>query len=122
MQMEYSVDDIATAGNLQFLAYIYTSTATFWTYDFVCSLDEEWTFLLRSRWTKVKGLNITRYVPYVLIILDLCLALTQNENPNKCQMFDNIFTCTRRVHAACTSLPSVALSYHSFRSDITHFL
>ncbi|KAG1809176.1 uncharacterized protein BJ212DRAFT_620696 [Suillus subaureus] len=91
LQMEYSVDDIATAKNLQFLAYIYISTATFWTYDFVCSLHEEWTFLLRSRWTKVKGLyTIARYVPFVLIILDLCLALTQNENPKKCQILNNI--------------------------------
>ncbi|KAG2089815.1 hypothetical protein BD769DRAFT_1781782 [Suillus cothurnatus] len=92
MQMEYSADDIATAGNLQLLAYIYTSTATFWIYDFVCSLHEEWTFLLRSRWTKVKGLYIiARYVPFVLIILDLCLALTPNENPEECQILNNIF-------------------------------
>ncbi|KAG2110062.1 hypothetical protein BD769DRAFT_1642820 [Suillus cothurnatus] len=95
MQMEYSVDDITTAGNLQLLAYIYISTATFWTYDFVCSLHEEWTFLLRSRWTKVKGLYIiARYVPFVLIILDLCLALTPNENPKECQILSDIFACT----------------------------
>ncbi|KAG2110053.1 hypothetical protein BD769DRAFT_1642818 [Suillus cothurnatus] len=92
MQMEYSVDDIATAGNLQLLAYIYASTATFLTYDFVCSLHEEWTFLLQSRWTKVKGLYvIVRYVPFVLIILDLCLALTPNENPEDCQILSDIF-------------------------------
>ncbi|KAG1808701.1 uncharacterized protein BJ212DRAFT_645957 [Suillus subaureus] len=85
MQMEYSVDGIATARNSKLLAYIYTSTATFWTYDFVFLLHEEWTFLLRSRWTKVKGLYIiARHVPFVLIIVDLCLASTQNENPEVC--------------------------------------
>ncbi|KAG2067970.1 hypothetical protein BDR04DRAFT_1104166, partial [Suillus decipiens] len=41
MQMEYSVDEIAIARNLQLLAYISISTATFWAYDFVCSLHEE---------------------------------------------------------------------------------
>ncbi|KAG1799955.1 uncharacterized protein BJ212DRAFT_144962 [Suillus subaureus] len=93
MQMAYSVDDIAVARNLQFLAYTCMSTATFWTYDFVCSLHEELTFLLRSRRTKVKGLYIiARYVPFVLIILDLCLTLTQNENPKKCKILDNIFS------------------------------
>ncbi|KAG1836967.1 hypothetical protein DFJ58DRAFT_157394 [Suillus subalutaceus] len=91
LQMEYSVDDIATARNLQFLVYIYISTATFWTYDFVCSLQEEWTFLLRSRWTKVKGIYvIARYVPFVIIILDLCLTLGQNKNPKECQILSNI--------------------------------
>ncbi|KAG1840623.1 hypothetical protein F4604DRAFT_434934 [Suillus subluteus] len=53
----------------------------------------KWTFLLRSRWTKVKGLYIiARYVPFVLIILDLCLALAQTENPKKCQILNNIST------------------------------
>ncbi|KAG1809169.1 uncharacterized protein BJ212DRAFT_619882 [Suillus subaureus] len=91
MQMAYSADDIAAARNLQLLAYICTSTATFWTYDFVCSLHEELTFLLRSRWTKVKGLYIiARYVPFVLIILVLCSTLAQNENPEKCRILSNI--------------------------------
>ncbi|KAG1809173.1 uncharacterized protein BJ212DRAFT_620635 [Suillus subaureus] len=96
--MEYSVDEIVAARNLKFLAYLYTSTATFWAYDFVCSLHKEWTFLLRSRWTKVKGLYIVaRYVPYVLIIVDLCLALTQNENVKKCQTLNNISSYFRLI-------------------------
>ncbi|KAG2032390.1 hypothetical protein BDR03DRAFT_1094973, partial [Suillus americanus] len=86
MQMEYSADEVVAAESLQLLA----STATFWTYDFVCSLDQEWTFLLQSRWTKVKGLYIiTRYIPFVLIVLELC---SQNENPENCLIFANIFT------------------------------
>jgi len=96
--MEYSVDDIAVARNLQFLAYICTSVATFWTYDFVCSFHKEWTFLHRSHWTKVKGLYIiTRYVPFVLIIVDLCLALTPNTNPENCQILGNMFTYFRMI-------------------------
>ncbi|KAG2067973.1 hypothetical protein BDR04DRAFT_1144084 [Suillus decipiens] len=88
--MEYSVDEIAAARNLQFLAYISTSTATFWTYDFVYSLHEEWTFLLQSRWTKVKGLYIiARYLPFVLIVTGL-LALAPNEEPETCQIFNSI--------------------------------
>ncbi|KAG1809172.1 uncharacterized protein BJ212DRAFT_620048 [Suillus subaureus] len=91
MQMEYSAADIGAARDLQFLAYIYISTATFWTYDFVCSLHEEWTFLLRSRWTKVKGLYIiTRYIPFVVIFLELWLSLAKNE-PKNCQILSNIF-------------------------------
>ncbi|KAG2356027.1 hypothetical protein BDR07DRAFT_485762 [Suillus spraguei] len=72
MQMENSVDEIVIARSLKLFAYILISTVTFWTYDFVCSLHEEWTFLLRSRWTKVKGLYIiARYVPFALMITDL---------------------------------------------------
>ncbi|KAG1836966.1 hypothetical protein DFJ58DRAFT_816984 [Suillus subalutaceus] len=93
MQMESPVDDVAAAKGLKLLAYIYTSTATFWTYDFLCSLDEEWTFLLQSRWTKVKGLYIiTRYIPFAAIVLELCLALTPNENPENCPILSNVFT------------------------------
>ncbi|OAX38801.1 hypothetical protein K503DRAFT_133514 [Rhizopogon vinicolor AM-OR11-026] len=63
----YSADDIASARSLQTFTYIYTSMAAFWTYDYVCSIHEEWTFQLRSRWTKVKGLYIvTRYTPFLL--------------------------------------------------------
>ncbi|KAG1794641.1 uncharacterized protein HD556DRAFT_1474933 [Suillus plorans] len=55
--------------------------ATFWIYDYVYSLDEEWTFLLRSRWTKVKGLYIvTRYLPFIVLAMELCLRFTPNEN------------------------------------------
>ncbi|KAG2032392.1 hypothetical protein BDR03DRAFT_1002648 [Suillus americanus] len=85
-------NDIAAARNLQFIAHICTSAATFWTYDFVCSPHEECTFLLRSRWTKVKGFYIiARYVLFVLIIVDLCLTLAPNENLKKCQILGNIY-------------------------------
>ncbi|KAG2037904.1 hypothetical protein BDR03DRAFT_1010285 [Suillus americanus] len=91
--MEYSSDDIAAARSLQFATYIYASTATFLIYDYACSLDEEWTFLLRSHWNKVKGLYIaTRYIPFILLTTNLYLSFTPNENPGKCRVMDNIAT------------------------------
>ncbi|KAG2067966.1 hypothetical protein BDR04DRAFT_821926 [Suillus decipiens] len=110
--MEYSADEIAAAWNFQFLAYVCMSTATFWTYDFVCSLHEEWTFLLRSRWTKVKGLYIiTRYIPFALIIMDLCLALAQKENPEKCLVLSNIFVSFEAISLACSEIFFILRTY-----------
>ncbi|KAG1760944.1 hypothetical protein EDD22DRAFT_1051400 [Suillus occidentalis] len=99
--MEYSSDDIAAAKRLQIATYLYgahclnhlffvlhspVSTATFWTYDY-------WTFLLRSHWSKVKGMYIvTRYLPFIFLIMDLYLTFTLNENPDKCRVWGNIDT------------------------------
>ncbi|KAG2040832.1 hypothetical protein BDR03DRAFT_947474, partial [Suillus americanus] len=70
--MEYSADEIAAARSLQYLA----------AYDYVCSFHEEWNFLCRSRWTEVKVLYIiARYVPFLLIITDVYLNFSPNENP-----------------------------------------
>ncbi|KAG0696912.1 hypothetical protein DFH29DRAFT_948905, partial [Suillus ampliporus] len=70
------------------------SAATFWTYDYVCSLHQELTFLLRSRWTKVKGLYIaTRYTPFLLFTGHLYLNFIPNDDPNKCQTLNNICSC-----------------------------
>ncbi|KAG2114328.1 uncharacterized protein F5147DRAFT_23019 [Suillus discolor] len=89
--MEYSTDDIAAARSLQFATYIYTSMAAFWTYDYACSLHEEWTFLLRSHWNKMKGLYIvTRYLPFILLVADLYMIFTPNENLGTCGMLTNI--------------------------------
>ncbi|KAG2344904.1 hypothetical protein BDR05DRAFT_1016343 [Suillus weaverae] len=72
------------------------------TYDYICSLHDEilkiccskWTFLFRSRFTKVKCLYIVgRYVPFFLIASDIGLTLTPNENPKACRMFINIYSC-----------------------------
>ncbi|KAG1814149.1 hypothetical protein EV424DRAFT_1557424 [Suillus variegatus] len=71
--------------------YIYTSMATFWAYEYVCSLQQEWMFLHRSRWTKVKGLYIlTRYVPFLLLITNLYTCLVPYNNPGKCRTWVNI--------------------------------
>ncbi|KAG1760954.1 hypothetical protein EDD22DRAFT_899039 [Suillus occidentalis] len=59
--------------------YMYTALATFWTYDYICLLDEEWTFLLQFRWTKVKAFYIiARHAPFFLITVDLYRAFIPN--------------------------------------------
>ncbi|KAG2361986.1 hypothetical protein BDR07DRAFT_1088370 [Suillus spraguei] len=82
----YSSDDIAAARSLQFSTYMYVSMATFWCYDYTCSLHEEWTYLLRSDWSKVKCLYVvTRYLPFSLLAVVLWKYFTQNEpNSGRC--------------------------------------
>ncbi|KAG0704052.1 hypothetical protein DFH29DRAFT_398442 [Suillus ampliporus] len=103
MQTEYSAADIAGARSLQTYAYIYTSMATFWSYDYACSLHQEWTFLLRSRWTKVKGLFIvTRTVPFLLFAGHLYLNFNPNGSPDKCEILDNICSCLSIISGTCS--------------------
>ncbi|KAG2054113.1 hypothetical protein BDR06DRAFT_1008067 [Suillus hirtellus] len=88
--MVYSTDDIAAAMSLQSFKAMLASMATLWTYDYACSLHEEWTFLLRSRWSKMKGLYIvTRYLPFVFLATKLSMYFTPNENPGKCRVLEN---------------------------------
>ncbi|KAG1816185.1 hypothetical protein EV424DRAFT_1074141 [Suillus variegatus] len=108
--MEYSAVDISAATNLQRLAYLYMSMTTFWTYDYACALHEEWEFLRRSRWTKVKALYImTRHLPFFLIVMYLCLNFAPIEDPNKCRILINVYSCTYTVHALYESLSSATL-------------
>ncbi|KAG1883999.1 hypothetical protein F4604DRAFT_231624 [Suillus subluteus] len=101
--MEYSADDIAAARSLQIATYIYASMATFWIYDYACSLHEEWTFLLLSYWSKVKGMYIvTRYLPFVLLVAKLYMSFTPNENTGKCRVLDNVDTGLGIVSAVCS--------------------
>ncbi|KAG2122395.1 hypothetical protein BD769DRAFT_1670783 [Suillus cothurnatus] len=89
--MGYSYDDIAAARSLQFAAYIYASMATIWIYHYACSFHEEWTFLHRSQWGKVKGLYIvTRYLPFIIVTANLYLNFTWNDNTSTCQMLGNM--------------------------------
>ncbi|KAG1728340.1 hypothetical protein EDB19DRAFT_165408 [Suillus lakei] len=109
MQMEYSADDVATARGLQLLMYTSTSMAAFWTYDYVCSLHDEWTFLLRSRWTKVKGIYIiARYAPCFIIIVHLCLNFIPNENAN---ISSKIKSCFSVISLACSECFFVLRTY-----------
>lgn len=90
-ETEHLTNAFAAGRSLQILAYIYTSMATFWAYEYVCSLQQEWMFLHRSRWTKVKGLYIlTRYVPFLLLITNLYTCLVPYNNPGKCRTWVNI--------------------------------
>jgi hypothetical protein len=101
--MDYSADEIAAARSLQYLAYICTSMATFWTYDYVCSLHEEWKFLRRSRWTKVKALYIiARYVPFLFIITDIYLNFSPSENSKKCKILVNIYSSLGVISLTCS--------------------
>ncbi|KAG2114276.1 uncharacterized protein F5147DRAFT_21126 [Suillus discolor] len=60
------------------------------TYDYTCSLHEEWTFLLRSRWSKMKGLYIvTRYLPFIFLATNLSMYFIPNENSGKCRVLEN---------------------------------
>ncbi|KAG1899715.1 uncharacterized protein F5891DRAFT_980945 [Suillus fuscotomentosus] len=82
--------------------------ATFWTYDYACSLHEEWTFLLRSHWTKVKGLYIvTRYLPFIMLAMNLCVSFTPNENPE----IRGVGSYKFRVQHAISRLLRLYLSY-----------
>ncbi|KAG1837738.1 hypothetical protein C8R48DRAFT_782594 [Suillus tomentosus] len=101
--MEYSAVDISAATNLQRLTYLYMSMTTFWTYDYACALHEEWEFLRRSRWTKVKALYImTRHLPFFLIVMYLCLNFAPIEDPNKCRILINVYSSLSQISAICS--------------------
>ncbi|KAG0703283.1 hypothetical protein DFH29DRAFT_917231 [Suillus ampliporus] len=110
MQTEYSADDVAAARSLQ--TYTVLSMATFWTYDYACSLHQEWTFLLRSRWTKVKGLYIaTRSMPFLLFIGHLYLNFNPNGSPGKCEILDNICLGLSITSVSCSESFFVLRTY-----------
>ncbi|KAG2352897.1 hypothetical protein BDR07DRAFT_793191 [Suillus spraguei] len=64
---------------------------TFWCYDYICSLHEEWTYLLRSDGGKVKGLYIiARYLPFILLTTNLYMSFNPNETPDRCRVLANV--------------------------------
>ncbi|KAG2068173.1 hypothetical protein BDR04DRAFT_1143939 [Suillus decipiens] len=92
--MEDSSGNIAAARSLQFCADMYVSIATLWCYDYMCLLHEEWTYLLRSDWSKVKGLYIiTRYLPFIYLVTVLLEYLTPNQNPGRCWVLADLKSC-----------------------------
>lgn len=110
--MEYSAGDIAAAWSLKTYTYIYTSAATFWTYDYACSLHQELTFLIQSRWTKVKGLYmLTRYMPFLLFVGHLYLNFIPDDNPDKCQMINNICSCFSLISVICSECFFIIRTY-----------
>lgn len=112
METTYSADAVAAAMSLQFSSYIYTSMATFWTYGYVCSLHKEWTFLLLSRWTKVKCLYVTaRYLPFFLFISHLYMNFTPDESPDRCLMLDNICSSLSLLSILCSESFFVLRTY-----------
>ncbi|KAG1839695.1 hypothetical protein C8R48DRAFT_87310 [Suillus tomentosus] len=86
--------------------------AAFWTYDYACSLHEEWSFLLRSHWSKMKGLYIvTRYLPFILIMTSLYMSFTPNENPGKCGMLANISSGFGMLLTVCSECFFILRTY-----------
>ncbi|KAG1854040.1 hypothetical protein C8R48DRAFT_322530 [Suillus tomentosus] len=79
-----------SATSLQSFKSMLASMATLWTYDYACSFHEEWSFLLQSRWSKMKGLYIvTRYLPFIFLATKLSMYFIPNENPGKCRVLEN---------------------------------
>ncbi|KAG1873967.1 hypothetical protein F4604DRAFT_763976 [Suillus subluteus] len=116
--MEYSADEITAARSLQYLAYICTSMATFWAYDYVCSFHEEWNFLCRSRWTEVKVLYIiARYIPFLLVITDIYLNFSPNENTKKCKILVNIYLSCGVISLTCSECFFVLRTYALWNSN-----
>ncbi|KAG2110024.1 hypothetical protein BD769DRAFT_95945 [Suillus cothurnatus] len=116
--MEYSAADVTAARSLQIFVYLYTSMATLWTYDYVCSLHEEWTYLLRSRWNKVKALYITaRYVPFLINIVHLYLVATPNESADKCQISIDIATSLNLLSLTCSECFFVLRTYALWKKN-----
>ncbi|KAG2068165.1 hypothetical protein BDR04DRAFT_1158147 [Suillus decipiens] len=80
----YIMGELVLTNSLLLLNYLIQ------TYDYACSFHEEWRFLLVSQWTKVKGLYIfTRYVPFLLLAINLYLSFIPKESPDKCRILDN---------------------------------
>ncbi|KAG2114246.1 uncharacterized protein F5147DRAFT_20074 [Suillus discolor] len=112
MQAAYSANDIIAARSLQVYTYLYTSMATFWIYDYACSFHQEWTFLLQSRWSKVKGLYlVARYVPFLLLAGHLYMNFIPNENSDKCQLLNNICSCFSLISVFCSECFFVLRTY-----------
>ncbi|KAG2054088.1 hypothetical protein BDR06DRAFT_426789 [Suillus hirtellus] len=106
-----SETDRQPARSLQFTKYTSTSMATFLIYDYACSLDEEWTFLLRSHWTKMKGLYIvTRLLPLILCALSLHMSLTPS-NDNACRISGNLTLGLDLVSAASSEWVFILRTY-----------
>ncbi|KAG2078744.1 hypothetical protein BDR04DRAFT_331887 [Suillus decipiens] len=110
--MEYSANDIAAAKILQYLAYICVSLITFWTYDYMCSLDYEWTYLLQSRWTMVKCLYIlARHTPDAELICCASVTLTPDENIEACRVFISIYSGFAVISLTCSECFFVLRTY-----------
>ncbi|KAG1791654.1 uncharacterized protein HD556DRAFT_631481 [Suillus plorans] len=136
MDSKYSVDAIIAARSLQVFTFIYTSMATFWTYDYACSMREEVTdhlqdqlpiltmhpfkgiFLLYSSWNRVKMLYVvTRYVPFLLFSVHLYLNFVPNETSNMCQFINNICSTFSLISSICSECFFILRTYALWNND-----
>ncbi|KAG2145341.1 uncharacterized protein EDB93DRAFT_1151815 [Suillus bovinus] len=112
MASEYSVDVVAAARSLQIFTFIYTSMATFWTYDYACSFREEGVFLLRSSWNRVKCLYVVaRYVPFLLFAAHLYLNFFPDETSDRCQFINNICSTFSLISIVCSECFFILRTY-----------
>ncbi|KAJ8593547.1 hypothetical protein M405DRAFT_930760 [Rhizopogon salebrosus TDB-379] len=111
MEIEYLSEPVTAARSLQTYTYMYASMVTVWAYDYTCSFNEEWTFLLESRWTMVKGLYIvTRYIQFLFFIGHLYMNFI-NETPDKCHMMNTILESISLISAICSECFFILRTY-----------
>ncbi|KAG1821886.1 uncharacterized protein BJ212DRAFT_1575050 [Suillus subaureus] len=112
MDSKYSTDAIAAARSLQVFTHIYVSMATFWTYDYACSIREEGIFLFCSRWSKVKLLYVlTRYVPFLLFAAHLYMNFVPDETSDTCQFVNNICSGLSMISIICSECFFILRTY-----------
>ncbi|KAG1734172.1 hypothetical protein EDB19DRAFT_1174939 [Suillus lakei] len=118
MDSKYSADVVAAAKSLQIFTYIYASMATFWTYDYACSIREEGIFLLCSRRNRVKFLYVvTRYVPFLLFAAHLYLNFAPDETSNTCQFVNNICSTFSLISIVCSECFFILRTYALWNND-----
>ncbi|KAG2126695.1 hypothetical protein BD769DRAFT_1461541 [Suillus cothurnatus] len=118
MDSKYSADAVAVARSLQVFTSIYTSMATFWIYDYVCSIREEGVFLLCSHWNRVKFLYVvTRYVPFFLFVAHLYLNFVPDETSDTCQFVNNICSTFSLVSIVCSECFLILRTYALWNSN-----
>ncbi|KAG1866174.1 hypothetical protein F4604DRAFT_972576 [Suillus subluteus] len=131
MDSKYSADTVAAARSLQIFTFIYTSMATFWIYDYVCSIHEEVTLIiykinfLSSQCTVSReyfcfipaatGSNfctlLTRYVPFLLFVAHLYLNFVPDETSNTCQIVNNICSTFSLISIVCSECFFILRTY-----------
>lgn len=112
MDSKYSTDAIAAARSLQVFTYIYASMATFWTYDYACSIRKEGIFLFCSRWSRVKLLYIvTRYVSFLLFSAHSHRNFVPDEISDTCQSVNNICSSLSMVSIVCSECFFILRTY-----------
>ncbi|KAG2147681.1 hypothetical protein DEU56DRAFT_133945 [Suillus clintonianus] len=86
--------------------------ATFWIYDYACSVRQEGTFLFCSRWSRVKFLYVvTRYVPFLLFVAHLTLNFVPDETSNMCQFVNNVCSAFSLISIVCSECFFILRTY-----------
>ncbi|KAG1779051.1 hypothetical protein EV702DRAFT_118092 [Suillus placidus] len=118
MDSKYPADAVAAAKSLQTFTFIYASMATFWLYDYACSIREEGIFLLCSRWSRVKFLYVVaRYVPFLLFAAHLYLNFVPDETSNTCQFVNNICSTLSLISIVCSECFFILRTYALWNND-----